>query len=312
MKITVFSVLTIMRSQMNILIIGNPISSGGHAGKRMERLGRLLEDRGHNVTTYLTRYAGDGKEHVEKLGQGMDRTVVVGGDGTLNEIINGLPTSQACPILHFPTGNANLLAQDLKLPQKTEAVADLVENGKIVMADCCRMNGHRFVMVCGMGFDARVTEELKKVRTGKVSNLSYIIPFLRACSSSSNVTYRVTVDDLQTEITGKAVLVANVRNYAGICEMAHDAGICTETMDIVVLPRDNLLSLLKYLTCARFSRISRLEGVTYLKAKKTVVIRSDEHIPVELDGDFFDRHREVVIHNQPGSLPLIVPPGFTG
>lgn len=297
---------------MKVLLIGNPISSGGHAGKRMEDLGRILNERGHQVTIHLTRYAGDGREHIQELSQGMDRTVVVGGDGTLNEIINGLSMTPSCPVLHFPTGNANLLAQDLKLPQKTSAVADLVENGKIVMADVGVMNTHRFVMVCGMGFDARVTEELKKVRTGKVSNLSYVKPFLKAVKNPSPHPMRVVIDEGEIQVQGAAVLVANVRNYGGICEMAYGAGVCTGELDVVVFPRENLMSLLTYLLTAKFGKITRIKGVTYVKAKKNIRVKSDVPIPVELDGDFFDRHNEVLIENQPGTLPLIAPHGFKG
>lgn len=297
---------------MNILLIGNPISSGGNAGKRMERLGALLKDRGHQVTIYLTQYAGDGREHIHELSKDMDRTVVVGGDGTLNEIINGLPAMSDCPILHFPTGNANLLAQDLKLPKKEAHVAELIENGKTIMADVGVMNSNRFIMVCGMGFDARVTEELKKVRTGKVSNLSYVKPFLKAVKNPSQSPMRVTIDDGEIKTQGAAVLVANVRNYGGICNMAYEAGVSTGLLDVVVFPRENLFSLLVYLLTAKFGKITRIKDVTYVKAKKNVLVQSDEPIPVELDGDFYDHHNEVLIQNQPGSLPLIVPPGFQG
>lgn len=293
--------------RMNILLIGNPISSGGHAGMRIQRLGQMLEKRGHQVTTYLTRFAGDGKSMIHSLSQNMDRIVVVGGDGTLNEMINGISDSSSCPILHFPTGNANLLAKDLKLPQELNPVADLVEQGKTIMADMGIMNGNRFLMVCGMGFDARVTEELKKVRKGKVSNWDYVLPFIRAIKTSPNMPLNVRIDDGTLDAQGRAVLVSNIRNYGGICEMAHDAGVTTGVLDVIIFPKENLLSLLTYLAYAKFSRVTRLQGVIYAQAKNHVLIQSEVPIPVELDGDFFERHHEVHIDVKPGILPLIVP-----
>lgn len=295
---------------MNILLIGNPISSGGHAGKRIQSLERLLKERGHHVNTYLTSFEGDGKSAVQSLSQKMDRLVVVGGDGTLNEILNGLSISSRCPILHYPTGNANLLARDVKLPIELNQVADLVEQGKIIMADVGTMNENRFLMVCGMGFDARVTEELKKVRKGKVSNLHYVLPFIRGTRTAINVPLKVNIDDGAQEFQGCAVLVSNIRNYGGVCEMAHDAGVASGVLDVVIFPRENLISLLKYLFFAKFSRISRLKDVIYVQAKKQVLIQSEEPIPVELDGDFFGRHDGVRIEVQPGILPLIVPVDF--
>jgi YegS/Rv2252/BmrU family lipid kinase len=291
---------------MDIVIIGNPISSGGNTGKRMEKLQSILESRGHQVTPYMTRFAGDGKNAIEGLSEGKDRIVVVGGDGTFNEIVSGLPDHSQVPVLHFPTGNANLMGKDLKLPEKEEKVADLVENGKVIMADVGVMNDKKFIMVAGMGFDARVTEEVKKIRKGKVSNLTYVLPFLRALTTTTGALFHVTVDDGAASAQGKAVIIGNVRNYAGICEIAWQAGVDTGVLDIVILPKEDLLSLATYLLYAKFSRIDRLPGVTYLKGS-TIRIQSDQPIPVELDGDFCDRHDEVTIQLIPGSVPLVVP-----
>ena len=291
---------------MNVLIIGNPIASGGNSGQRMAALKNILESRGHQVHTYMTRFAGDGRNVIAGFSENMDRIVVVGGDGTFNEIINGLPDQSRAPILHFPTGNANLLGKDLALPRKASKVADLLENGKIIMADVGVMNGEKFIMVSGMGFDARVTEEVKKIRKGKVSNLTYVAPFFRALLNPSDAVYRVCVDDGTTVATGKAVIVANVRNYAGICEIAYQAGVDTGVLDIVVLPEDSLLSIARYLAWAKFGRIDRLNNVTYLKGRK-VHIQSESPIPVELDGDFFGRHDTVEIRLLPAAVPLVAP-----
>jgi diacylglycerol kinase family enzyme len=272
----------------------------------MEKLQGILEARGHRVECYMTRFAGDGKNMIAGLSENKDRIVVVGGDGTFNEIINGLPEQSAVPLLHFPTGNANLLGKDLALPQKEEKVADLVEKGRIIRADVGVMNGLKFIMVAGVGFDARVTEEVKKIRKGKVSDLTYVVPFFRALFSSDGASYRVTVDDDPTVYVGKAVIMGNVRNYAGICEIAYKAGVDNGDLDVVVLPKESILSLAKYLFFAKFFRIDMLKGVTYLKGQK-VFIQSENPIPVELDGDFVDRHQAVDIRLIPASVSLIVP-----
>jgi YegS/Rv2252/BmrU family lipid kinase len=291
---------------MKITIIGNPISSGGDTGKRMAKLQRILEDRGHTVTPYLTRFAGDGRNEIARLSENMDRVVVVGGDGTFNEIVNGLPDRSSVPLLHFPSGNANLMGKDLGLPKNEEKVADLLENGKVVMADAGTMNGEKFIMVCGMGFDARVTEEVKKIRKGKVNNMTYVLPTFRALSTAENSVFRVTVDDDPSEYLGKAVIVANVRTYGGICEIAHKAGIATGVLDVVVLPEENAMAVVKYLIYAKFFKIDMLKNVTYLKARN-IRIESGSPIPVELDGDFNGRHDRVDITVIPASVPLVVP-----
>lgn len=288
---------------MRILIIGNPIASGGNALNRMDRLENILKHRGHSVMTYMTKYAGDGKENIGRISQGIDRIVIVGGDGTVNEIVNGLPKGFSIPLCQWPTGNANLLKKELCLPDKPLYIADLVENGRVIMADLAVMNGEKFIMLAGTGFDARVTEELKKVRTKKVNNFSYILPILRALRAHSQSRVTVCVDD-QEPVTGAVALVCNVKNYAGICEIAFDAGLETGCLDIVVFPKDTFFSLAKYLILSMVRKTNRLKGVSYLKGSH-IRIRSDILIPVELDGDFNGRHREVVIELIKGVVPII-------
>jgi diacylglycerol kinase family enzyme len=129
---------------------------------------------------------------------------------------------------------------------------------------------------------------------------------VKALFSSNGATYDVSVDGGRALTRGKAVIIANVRNYAGICEIANQAGITTGCLDIVVLPEESVLAVLKYLMFAKFLRIDLLKSVTYLKGN-TVHITSDQPIPVELDGDFNGRHSAVDISMIPASVPLIVP-----
>ena len=291
---------------MNILIIANPIASGGDAGKRAGILAGILNRRGHQTETYLTRFAGDGKQRISGIRQdAFDRIVVVGGDGTFNEIINGLPEDISVPIVQLPTGNANLLGKDLCLPRTPAGTADLIENGRVIMADLATMNGMKFIMIAGVGFDAKVTEALKAVRTGRVSNLSYALPVLRTLRSGQRMMFHVMVDGRQYA-RGEIVLVCNVRSYGGICEMAYDAGVDSGNLDIIVLPKESAASIARYFFMARFNRITRVKGVVYLKGKQ-VTITADAPVPMQLDGDFAGRFPEVGISLRPNCLPIMAP-----
>ena len=102
-----------------------------------------------------------------------------------------------------------------------------------------------------------------------------------------------------------AVIVSNVRNYAGLFNLAYKAGITTGFLDIIMLPEISLFSLIKYATAARLSRITKINKVKYIQGSE-IKIESDKPIPIELDGDFIDRFPEVNIKIIPKSLPLIV------
>ncbi len=290
---------------MKILIIGNPIASGGDVKKKIDELESILKTRDHITIVYLTRFANDGKTYVSNIDTSIDRIIVVGGDGTLNEIINGLPTDFSCPVLQLPTGNANLLGHDLYLPRTAKGAADLIEHGKIIMADVGIMNNKKFIMVAGAGFDALITEEVKKHRKGRLSNLSYIRPLVQSIKKSSSLSYKITIDET-TVAHGAMVLIANVQCYAGICKIAFDAGVNTGVLDIVIFPKISYISFVKYFLFAKFSKVTRLKSVKYLKGKR-IKITSDKPIKMELDGDYADQHQEVEIELIPSSLPIIAP-----
>ena len=230
--------------------------------------------------------------------------VIVGGDGTINEIINGIKDDFSIPIMLLSAGNANLLYKDLLLPKSINEIADILLKGNIVQADYAYMNGSKFLMVAGAGFDAVVTEEVKKIRKTTISNIKYLFPILRAVKSFQNIKLDVTVDG---EYIGSspAVIVSNVRNYAGFFRLAYNAGITTGCLDIVMLPEISIFSLIKYAVVMKFSKITKIKGVRYIKGSK-IKIDSAVPIPVELDGDFKERYSEVNIRIIPKSLPLIV------
>ncbi len=287
---------------MHFLIVGNPIASSGHVSQKLFDLERLLLNRGHHVQTCLTRFAGHAGLVSTAIGSEIDRLIVVGGDGTFNEIIGGMLKGRCVPLLQLPSGNANLLAKDLSLPRTVEGAARLAESGNIVMADIGFMNGNPFAMVAGIGFDARVTAALKKRRKGRVNNLSYAIPVLNAFMAKSQK-FKVQLDQEGTS-SGAMVLICNIRTYAGFCTLAYDADICSGMLDVLVLPDASALYLARCFVSAVKSRITRVPGVVYRKAQN-LVITSEESIPIQLDGDFAGWHSKVVIRMEPARIPII-------
>ncbi len=117
---------------MRVLIIGNPIAGVGRAGRRVGELGRLLQDRGCEVTTRLTRGPGEARAFAESVG-----------DGTIYEAVNGLADPSGTPIAILGVGTANLLARDLNLPRTPQGVADLIHHGRTRMLDLGLIGGKR-------------------------------------------------------------------------------------------------------------------------------------------------------------------------
>ena len=289
---------------MQILIIANPVASGVDIRKKSSNLADYLKKRGHVVELYQTRFRGDARQRISEIDPATDRVVVVGGDGTFNEVLNGLPMDLQIPITQLPTGNANLLGKDLHLPTRQSAMADLLEKGRTVQADVATMNTRKFIMVAGIGFDARVTEEIKKIRRRKVNNFTYLLPILKAVRDTPR-TYEVLVDNTK-HAKGAMVLVCNVKNYAGICTVARQAGIDTGKLDVIVFPGSRARDLLVYLIHIYLGKLDVVKGVKFLTGRK-ITIQSNGPVPIQVDGDFYGRHTRIDIELNPANYPLLIP-----
>ena len=101
---------------MRVLIIGNPIAGTGRTERLVHEFGGLLARRGHDVEICLTARAGEAGKRARSISSNLGRLVVAGGDGTVNEVLNGLADPSRVPLLLLPTGTANQLALTLQLP----------------------------------------------------------------------------------------------------------------------------------------------------------------------------------------------------
>ena len=289
---------------MKILLIGNPVSGGGRARRLAERLVRILEGRGHDVEVCMTREAGEGRRRAARIESAVDRLVVVGGDGTLNEILNGLPDPAAVPLCQLATGTANILAHDLRLPRRPEALAELLENGELRRLDMGLVAERRFLMLVSAGFDAMVTEEIRRTRSGTLGYARYLAPILRVLGSYRPTRITVQVDG-ETPVQGELVVVSNTRNYGGLFTLADRARADSGHLDVCVLSRASLPALLRTAVGGLSGGISGQKGVTYLTARE-ITIDAEESVAVQVDGDYFGR-TPVRIGIEPACVPFISP-----
>ena len=288
---------------MDVLIIGNPIAGRGKAVGCIKQLQSALEQRGYKVGCHLTHGAGDAQARAANIESHVRRIVSVGGDGTLNEILNGLPDPTTVALAQLPMGTANLLARELSLPRDPEAVADLVRAGRTRRVDMGLLGNRRFLSVASCGFDAMVIKYIQDHRTGRLGLTGYLWPILRTLVHYDPPRLRIRVDN-QT-VNGSLVVVSNSRHYGGLFSVT-DRAICDSgQLDVVVFPSACTSELMRYVIAARRRRVSQLPRVPYLTGRQ-VQIEADEPVPIEVDGDFAGTtpaHMTI----QPVAVSILVP-----
>src|SRR5258708_4489185 len=153
-----------------ILVIFNPAARSARASSRWKTLGDLPP----HVTLATTSVPGEAKEiAAAAVEQGFRIVVAAGGDGTINEVVNGLAGSEVA-LGVLPVGTMNVFAAELGLPGKLRDAWRLIEAGRVREIDLGRANRQYFVQLAGVGLDAQVVKETSLDLKRNLGPLAYL------------------------------------------------------------------------------------------------------------------------------------------
>lgn len=196
-----------------IKLIANPIA-GGDARSSIARAVAFLQASGARVELILTSRRGDAENAArEAKNEDFDLIIAAGGDGTLNEVANGLAGS-AVPLAFLPLGTANVMAIEMGLPAGIEAACQVALEGKVRSVALAKIDGRYFLMMAGFGFDAaavrKVSPKLKR-RTGK---LAYVVAGIQAFWQNRPAPLELQADD-GVPLRVWHLVISNIRYYGG-------------------------------------------------------------------------------------------------
>jgi YegS/Rv2252/BmrU family lipid kinase len=275
-----------------VCIIINPAARGTQA--RLQRLEKITG----GAVIKTTKGPGDAEAQAERaVEQGYDIIVAAGGDGTVNEVVNGIGTAPvALGIL--PMGTVNVFALELGIPYNLEAAWKVIRAHKSRSIDLASANGHLFVQMAGVGLDAQIVQRNSRQIKQVLGPLSYL---LTATQVAAERPPRLRVSSQgHATVEGSFVLVGNGRLYGGPFSLFNEADMQDGLLDICVFKHMNYLALMRYFRGALFGSLSKFSAVTYFKARD-LLVKADRHVPFEADGelaghapvDFFVRRKKL-------------------
>lgn len=214
-----------------------------------------------------------------------DRLVVAGGDGTVNEVINGL-ADHRIPVAIVPLGTANVLAAELGLPAGPGAIADAIVNGAVRPIALGTVNDRRFTMMAGIGFDAQVVAHVSLNLKRLVGKIAYVVEALRQLRHYRPTVYDVAVDG--RVYRAASVIVANGRFYGGRFVCAPLARLDAPEFQVCLFARAGRWHVLRYAAALAFGYLHRLGDVAIVPASRVAVAEPSAE-PVQGDGDVIAR-----------------------
>jgi len=263
------------------LVIYNP-TAGRRSLRRLDRFLTQLDRLGVAVVLRETVSRGDAEAFARGADAGeFDAIVAAGGDGTINEVVNGLAES-ALPLAIMPLGTANVLANEIGLPRAPERIAEIAVVGAARPIWLGEVAGRRFVMMAGIGFDAAVVAGLDLVLKRHVGKLAFVKAILAELLRHGAGRYRISCEGAD-HLPASAV-IANGRFYAGRFVLGPAARLDEPAMQLVLLMRAGRLAMIRYLLAMALGRVHRLRDVRILRTDR-LTVSGPVGAKVQADGD---------------------------
>jgi diacylglycerol kinase (ATP) len=273
----------------------------------------LLAALGIKVDAAATTGPGTASEMARRaVERGADLILVAGGDGTINEVVNGMAHSDV-PLGILPGGTANVLACELRIGKTIERAAESLchcVKERVALGVLTPGDGdasRHFLLMAGAGLDADIVYRLDPGLKNALGKVAYWISGFR------NLGRRLpefTVEAEGREFRASFALASRVRNYGGDLEIAPTISLLDDEFELVLFEGQSSLRYLKYMCGAVIRRLPGMAGVTILRTRKAAFsAHATDGIHLQLDGEYAGlapARVEIV----PNALTLLVPSGF--
>jgi diacylglycerol kinase (ATP) len=275
---------------MRTCVIFNPAARG----QKAERLKSLLQGMVGEIECRPTTCAGEARTLASAaIKDGFVTIVAAGGDGTVNEVLNGIgdaPDGFARARLGvLPLGTVNVLARELKLPLDLPSAWQVVLRGKETAIDlpCAefqsagKTESRYFAQLAGAGLDAHAVSLVNWKLKKKIGPLAYVVAGLNAMGSEQP---KITLKTAKGATSGEMALIGNGQFYGGTFKLFPDASLVDGELDYSIFPRMRWFTLLQATFGLAFGKLHGACGVAQIRATEAV-LTSDRQTFLQLDGE---------------------------
>jgi len=281
---------------MKTTIIINPVA-GKRNYRNIKKAINVLRSKDIIPNIKETTKRGDAyifaKEEIKK---GTEIVIAAGGDGTINEIANGLIGSTA-KLGILPIGVANVFSLELQIPSDPILAADVVLNGlpTLINAGYIRLNKESgegevrkyFMLMVGIGFDGGVVREIDRIKISKCGKAAYIFTGMKVISKYTRSLLHIKIDQ-ERMVEGYSAVVGKAHYYGGRFSVTPHASLMDDSLALCVFKSKGSLKMLKYVFGILTMKHLTYTDVYYCKAKE-IEVNSEDEVFVQADGDLFGR-----------------------
>lgn len=285
------------------MFVVNPLAGNGKSETITPLIKSYFSRHSVEPIINLSQYAGHAtvicKELIKKKPSAI---IAVGGDGTVNEVVNGIGLS-GVPMGIIPHGSGNGFARHLGIPTHLEKALALIKAGYSIPVDLIRIGERYSINVSGVGFDALVAWKFQKERKRGLS--SYLKITAKEFLTYQPKKYELTVDGKKSECEAFMISIANSSQFGNNILIAPQASVCDGLLDLCIIKPFPKLFILNMIYWLLKKRIDHNRYVKIIKAKK-ISIEQQQNI-YHLDGEALEGHSMIQAEVVEKSFRVIIP-----
>jgi len=296
-------------------LIVNLTAGGGKPNHHLKTVLKYLKENGLNFKVCITSHQGEAVKLAQKAADnGAELIVSVGGDGTVNEIVNGIMKSKNNPSLGIiPLGWANDFIKSTNIPSDIIEAYKILIKGKTKKIDIGVINNQvYFANICGIGFDAEVARLANQLKNrhpnwNTLSAYVYVLATVRKLLSPFSY-HNVKIKFNGQEIHSKILFIAigNGKIYGGRFNITPKAILDDGLLEVCVVEKMGRFKYLSIIPKVFKGTHASIRGINFYRAKE-VVIQSSEPALAQVSGEVIEGQKKFIITLLPKSLKLIVP-----
>lgn len=296
-----------MVAQSNLLLIVNPAAGKMRSKTAMFTLVDTFCRHGYRVTVQTTTQKGDARLFAMEMASEYDLIVCCGGDGTLNEVMDGLLNAGlSVPLGYVPAGSTNDFASSLGLFSQPEKAALAIVNGEEKKMDVGLFNGERhFSYIASFGAFTAASYSAPQATKNALGHFAYILEGFKELSALQNYHVRVETEERSFDDDYVFGAVSNSTSVAGLVKLDESMVDMTDGLFEVILVRKPRLpgDLSKILLALNTGVFEGNDMFDYFKAPR-VTFHMDSPAPWSLDGEFGEGSETVIVENLHHALTL--------
>lgn len=271
---------------MEHVFIVNPAAGNGRPLKFIPRIEGFFKKIGEKYKLVLTERPGHATLIAREYAGREDlRVYSVGGDGTLNEILNGM-AGKSSSLAVIPGGSGNDFVRSICARPGSEDILTRTVKGEEKLVDLATINDRYFINISSVGFDAQVAVNTSKYKRspfvgGSLAYLAAVLETLRKYKSSF---IKMVIDGKRMEFRSLLAAVANGRYYGGGMKAVPSAEIDDGMLDVCVIEEKSRLEILKFLPRFIKGRHGDIQGVHFFRGKH-IELECESEMPLNVDGE---------------------------